>query len=162
VLPAVIGSWLYILILDPVFALVISIAIVFITWDAIVAMWYRLMDAVDPHLVDHAETALRKNTLVQEIIYLRMRWVGHNMQLESCILVDPKLEFSQIYNVRKQLERELIKELPHLSKITISISPHRSQQGKCREIQLNNRIERFAVETRSQPRLNHSEAAIQL
>jgi cation diffusion facilitator family transporter len=125
VLPAVIGSWLNIPILDPIFALVISIAIVFITWDAIVVIWYRLMDAVDPHLVDHAETALRKNTLVQKINYLRMRWVGHSLQLESCILVDPKLEFSQIFDVKEQLERELIKELPHLSEITLSISPHR-------------------------------------
>jgi cation diffusion facilitator family transporter len=51
VLPAVVGSWLNLPILDPIFGLLIGIAIVFITWDAIVAMWYRLMDAVDPHLV---------------------------------------------------------------------------------------------------------------
>ena len=27
---------------------------------------------------------------------LRMRWVGHSMHLESCIIIDPKLELSQI------------------------------------------------------------------
>jgi len=126
VIPAVIGSWIEIPILDPIFALIISIAIVLITWDAIVAIWYRLMDAVDPHLIDHAETAVRIHSEVQDINYLRMRWVGHSLHFESCILVDPNLDISQTYNVKRRIKRELIKELPHLSEITISISPHRS------------------------------------
>lgn len=123
VLPAVIGSWLNFPILDPIFGLIIGVAIVFITRDAIVAMWYRLMDAVDPHLIDHAEAAIRKNRMVLEINYLRMRWVGHSLHLESCILINPKLEFSQIQYIRDQIDQELIKELPYLSEITISVSP---------------------------------------
>lgn len=126
VLPAVVGSWFNVPILDPIFGLFIGIAIVFITRDAIVAMWYRLMDAIDPHFVDHAESAIRKNSAVREIDYLRMRWVGHSMHLESSILVDPKLEFSQIHTVKKQIDQALIRELPYLSEITVSIIPHNS------------------------------------
>jgi len=107
VLPAVIGSWFNAPILDPIFGLIIGIAIVFITRDAIVAMWYRLMDAVDPHFLDHAESAIRKNSAVRGINYLRLRWVGHSMRLESCILVDSKLEFSQITTIRKQIDEKI-------------------------------------------------------
>jgi len=123
VLPAVIGSWLNIPILDPIFGLIIGIAIIFITWDAIRAMWYRLMDAVDPHLFDHAERAILKNLEVNEINYLRMRWIGHSLHLESCIKVDSNYDFARINKLRNSIDQELIKELPYLAEITISISP---------------------------------------
>ena len=122
-LPAVIGSWLNIPILDPIFGLLIGIAIVFITWDAIVAMWYRLMDAVDPHLMEHAESAIRKLPFVREINYLRMRWVGHCLHLESCISIDPQYEFAHVHKLRKRIDQVLLQELPNLTEITVSISP---------------------------------------
>lgn len=123
VLPAVIGSWLNIPILDPIFGLVIGVAIVFITRDAIVAMWYRLMDAVDPQLIEQAEAAIRKNNMVLKINYLRMRWVGHSLYLEGSIFIDPKLDFSQMQQIRDQIDLELIEELPYLSEITIAVLP---------------------------------------
>lgn len=123
VLPAVIGSWLNLPILDPIFGLIIGIAIVFITRDAILAMWYRLMDAVDPHLMEHAEAALRNNPSVREINYLRMRWVGHRLHLEGCIDIDPVYDFRQVPALRRDLDQELMKEIPHLAEITVSISP---------------------------------------
>lgn len=123
VLPAVIGSWLHLPILDPIFGLLIGIAIVFITRDAIIAMWYRLMDAVDPHLMEHAETAIRSHPYVRAINYVRMRWVGHSLHLESCIAIDAAVEFGQLGDLRAQIDQALTQELPHLSAITLSISP---------------------------------------
>jgi cation diffusion facilitator family transporter len=123
VLPAVIGSWLDIPILDPVFALIIGIAIVFITRDAIIAMWYRFMDAVDPHMMEHAESAIRHLKVVREIDYLRMRWVGHRLHLESSISIDPNYEFAQVRDLREQINEALQRELPYLSEITVSITP---------------------------------------
>lgn len=123
ILPAVIGSWLNFPILDPIFGLLIGVAIVFITRDAIVAMWYRMMDAVDPHMMDHAETAIRKHTAVREINYLRMRWVGHVLHLEACLTADPAVEFSQLKYLREQIDQALLRELPYLEEITVSITP---------------------------------------
>ena len=91
--------------------------------DAIRAMWYRLMDAVDPHLFDLAERAILKNLEVNEINYLRMRWIGCSLHLESCIKVDSNYDFARINKLRNSIDQELIKELPYLAEITISISP---------------------------------------
>lgn len=124
VLPAVIGSWLNLPILDPIFGLLIGIAIVFITWDAIKAMWYRLMDAVDPHFVDHAEAAVQSIPEIQKVHYLRMRWVGHSLHLEACFRLDPTLDFAHIDAIRDQLDEELKKELPLLTEITVSFRPN--------------------------------------
>ena len=57
VLIAVIGTLIGLPILDPIVGVVIGIAIIGITWNAIKAVWYRMMDAVDPHLVEHVEAA---------------------------------------------------------------------------------------------------------
>jgi cation diffusion facilitator family transporter len=121
VLPAVFGSWLNIPILDPIFGLIIGIAILFITRDAIVAMWYRLMDAVDPHLVEHAESAIQENPGVKFIEYLRMRWVGHCLHLESALQVDPGMNMTEIIQLREELRNSLLDEIPYLTDMTISI-----------------------------------------
>jgi cation diffusion facilitator family transporter len=125
VLPAVFGSWLNMPILDPIFGLLIGVAILFITRDAFIAMWFRLMDAVDPHLMEHAETAIKNSTAVRNINYLRMRWVGHCLHLESCISIDPDYEFSQVSSLRNQIDQALFNEIPHLEEITVSITPQR-------------------------------------
>ncbi len=51
VLGAALGTWLGLPLLDPLIGIGIGIAILFITWDASKTIWYRLMDAVDPHQV---------------------------------------------------------------------------------------------------------------
>ena len=55
VLIAVFGTLIGLPILDPIVGVVIALAIVGITWNAIKAIWYRMMDAVDPHIVEHVE-----------------------------------------------------------------------------------------------------------
>ena len=79
VLIAVFGTLIGLPILDPIVGVVIALAIVGITWNAIKAIWYRMMDAVDPHLVEHVEAHLLALDGVASIERLRLRWVGHRM-----------------------------------------------------------------------------------
>src|SRR5829696_2327650 len=55
VLVAVAGSALGYPIVDPIVGLLIGTAIVFIDRDATIRVWHRLMDAVDPQIVDQIE-----------------------------------------------------------------------------------------------------------
>ncbi|HKJ28409.1 MAG TPA: cation diffusion facilitator family transporter [Anaerolineales bacterium] len=124
VLPAVFGSWLNLPILDPVFGLLIGVGIIFITRDAVVAMWYRLMDAVDPALVEQAESAIRRNPDVQSITSLRMRWVGHRLHLEGKVRATQNIEFEQVNTLIDDLEQTLEEQIPNLKEITLSITPN--------------------------------------
>ena len=124
VLPAVFGSWLNLPILDPVFGLLIGVGIIFITRDAVVAMWYRLMDAVDPALVEQAESAIRRNPDVQSITSLRMRWVGHRLHLEGKVTATPNTKFEQVSTLIDDLEQTLEEQIPNLKEITLSITPN--------------------------------------
>jgi divalent metal cation (Fe/Co/Zn/Cd) transporter len=61
---------------------------------------------------------------VREINYLRMRWVGRCLHLEACITADPEVEFSQLNNLRKRIDQELLNEVSYLEEITESITPY--------------------------------------
>ena len=60
---------------DPVVGLLITLAILAVLRRAAVQIWHRLMDAVDPDLLDQAEQALSGTPGVLGIGQLRLRWV---------------------------------------------------------------------------------------
>ena len=121
VLIAVIGSLIGLPILDPIVGVVIGIAIVGITWNAIKAIWYRMMDAVDPHLVEHVEAHARGVAGVDEVLTLRLRWVGHRMYgvMKVAVPADTTLEAGgEIVRAVKQ-EAGLV--IPQLEELTVEV-----------------------------------------
>ena len=117
VLIAVIGTLIGLPILDPIVGVVIGIAIVGITWNAIKAIWYRMMDAVDPHLIEHVEAHARGVVGVDEVLTLRLRWVGHRMYgvMKVAVPADTTLEASgEIVNAVQHEARHIIPQLDEL------------------------------------------------
>lgn len=123
IVPAVIGSWLGLPILDPIFGLLIGVAILFIAREAVVAMWYRFMDAIDPHLLDHAHAAIRRSKDVSVIKQLRMRWVGHTLHLVAEIEMNSQVSPANYPAVRQRLLAALKNEVPELEDVTIALYP---------------------------------------
>lgn len=123
VLVAVAGTWLGAPIVDPIIGVLIGIAIVFITRDAVVAMWYRLMDAVDPELVEKGETIASQHPDVEDIERMRMRWVGHRLHFEARLLVSPALTVKEVNTIISDIEHELYHAIPNISDITIAAVP---------------------------------------
>jgi cation diffusion facilitator family transporter len=123
VLLAAAGSWFGYPLVDPIIGILIGIAIIFITWDAIKTIWYRLMDAVDPGLIDKAETVISENVDVLEVRRIRMRWVGHCLHAEVYISVNSDLKTSESHQVAEQVRHVLFHEFPDLSDINVHIDP---------------------------------------
>jgi cation diffusion facilitator family transporter len=67
---------------DPVIGLVITLAILLVLKDAAREVFRRLMDAVDPALLETAEAALAPVEGVLEVSQLRMRWIGHHLHAD--------------------------------------------------------------------------------
>ncbi len=124
VLIAVIGTWLGAPILDPIIGILIGIVVVFITRDAVIAMWYRLMDAVDPALVEKAEVVIMNHPAIKNIQQIRMRWVGHCLHVEAALNVGGDLHLNSIDNIVDEISHEMFHEIPNLSDITISMTAH--------------------------------------
>lgn len=123
VLAAVAGTALGFPIVDPLIGLLIGIVIVFITRDAALAVWYRLMDAVDPRMVEQVEQSIREHHEVRDIQRLQMRWLGHQLYVEGVLELDPGLTFAQSAALADHVRHHLHHILPRLSKATISAVP---------------------------------------
>lgn len=121
VLIAVFGTVIGLPILDPIVGIVIAFAIVGITWNAIKAVWYRLMDAVDPHLVEHAEAHIREVDGVADIQTLRLRWVGHRMYGVATIQVTEDMSLEDSQRIIHDIQHEVGHVIPQLDEMTIQL-----------------------------------------
>ena len=121
VLIAVIGTLIGLPILDPIVGVIIAFAIVGITWNAIKAVWYRMMDAVDPHLVEHVEDHARAVDGVDEVLTLRLRWVGHRMYgvIKLQVPADTTLADSQV--IVEAVQHEAGHVIPQLAELTVQV-----------------------------------------
>ncbi|MEV4469612.1 cation diffusion facilitator family transporter [Nonomuraea sp. NPDC049504] len=108
---------------DPVVGLLITVAICFVLRDAAREIYRRLMDAVDPALVDAAERILTSVNGVRRVGSVRLRWIGHALHAEVEILVPHDMSVITAHGVAVEAEHRLIHELPRLRAATVHTDP---------------------------------------
>jgi cation diffusion facilitator family transporter len=123
VLLGAVGVWLGFPLADPIVGALIGVAILFIVRDAAVTMWRRLMDAVDPELVDRMEDAAGGVPGVRGVHDLRLRWIGHALWAELHIEVDGGLTTAGSHEIAEQVRHNLYHALPRLREITVHVDP---------------------------------------
>jgi cation diffusion facilitator family transporter len=123
VLFGVFGSLLGYPLVDPIVGLLITIAILFIVKDTVVVMWRRLMDAVDPAIVDSIEQVATGVSGVREVRKVRARWLGHTLQAELQILVDEDLSVRQSHQIEEEVRHALFHAQPRLTNINVQSLP---------------------------------------
>ena len=128
VVVGVAGVWLGFPQADPIIGIGITIAILLILKDAARQIWYRLMDAVDPALLQRVEAAARRAEGVEDISELRVRWVGHNLHAEMLIVADPDLTLAAAHGVAEHARHEMLHAVPKLVSVTVHVDP--ASQGE--------------------------------
>ncbi len=128
VLIAVFGTWVGLPILDPIIGIVIAIAIVGITWNAIKTVWYRLMDAVDPGIITRMEHFASEVDGVEQVASLRAHWVGHRLYAEMTIVVDENLSLVEGHTIAEKVKKVLHQTVPHLDEISVHVDPRYEYQ----------------------------------
>jgi cation diffusion facilitator family transporter len=123
VLVAAGGSWLGFPIIDPIIGLFIGVTILFITRDAAIRIWQRLMDAIEPEIMEQAEEVIHEQSDVKELRQLRMRWLGHALHAEVQIAVEPDLTTTKIFDITEQLRHELFHHVAHLAEVVVNVEP---------------------------------------
>ncbi len=108
---------------DPVVGLAITVAIAFVLKDAAVQVYRRLMDAVDPELLDRVEAVLRETPGVLDIGTARMRWIGHQLRAECEIVVDGDSTVVAAHAIAHDAEHRLIHEVPRLTSAIVHAEP---------------------------------------
>jgi cation diffusion facilitator family transporter len=110
-------------IVDPIIGLLIGGSIVFITKDAAVRIWQRLMDGVDPMIVDRIEQYAGDVPGVAEVRGIRARWIGHQLQAEVAITLDEGQFAEDSTDVTVAVRRALLSHIRHLGVLSVEIAP---------------------------------------
>ncbi len=123
VLLGVVGVWLGYPLADPVVGFLITVAILRIVWESGKAIFTRLLDGVDPVIIDEIKHTVNHTQAVREITEVRVRWLGHRLHAELNIAVSPELSIEEGHNIAKEVRHQLLHHLRYLSNATIHIDP---------------------------------------
>ncbi len=120
---AAIGVWLGFPLADPLIGLVITAAILWILRDAARAVFRRLMDAVDPGLVEDIERTAAGVEGVMEVEIVRVRWMGHRLIASTDLVVDCGLTVAQGHDIAERVRHRLFHEVRGLDTVIVHLDP---------------------------------------
>jgi cation diffusion facilitator family transporter len=123
VLCSALGVWLGYPLVDPIVGLLITLTILKIVWDAGKSVFLRLMDAVDPEIVDQIGDLAGQTAGVKDVSEVRVRWVGHRLHAEVNLAVAPDLSISEAHDISRDVQHGILHDLPFLSNILIHVDP---------------------------------------
>ncbi len=108
---------------DPLIGLLITILILAVLKGAARDVFTRLMDGVDPELVEQGEQALARTDGVQGVSGLRVRWSGHQLHADAVVDVDPALSVLEAHEVAHRAEANLTRAVPKVIAAVIHTHP---------------------------------------
>jgi cation diffusion facilitator family transporter len=108
---------------DPLVGLGITAAILVVLRDAAREVYRRLMDAVDPELVDRVEAELAAAPGVLGLGRVRLRWIGHALRAECEVVVDPELSVVEGHRVAEEAQHRLLHHVPRLTAALVHADP---------------------------------------
>ncbi len=94
-----------------------------VTWGAARQVLARLMDAVDPALVEQATAALRDVDGVVGVDGVRLRWIGHALRAEVDLSVPGGVTVEDAHRIAHAAEHELTHAVPRLTAATVHAHP---------------------------------------
>jgi cation diffusion facilitator family transporter len=120
----VIGVWAGFPLADPIVGLLISIAIFILLWGTARDIGRRLLDGVDPSLVDRAEQAVRSVPGISDVETVRMRWLGHRLSVEATVSSDPAMPVGRFHQLEHQADDLIRRSVPGVAAVRLNPSAH--------------------------------------
>jgi len=108
---------------DPLVGLLITAVILVVLKQATVQMLGRLMDAVEPEIVDQVNEVAASVPDVQSVERLRVRWLGHALETSLEITVDRDMTVAQGHQVAEEVQHRLLHEVRRLDTAVIHVNP---------------------------------------
>lgn len=114
------GAWLGFPQFDAIIGLVIAAVIVMVLISSMRTVIRRLMDGVDDGTLETVERAAHVPG-VRAVGETRARWIGHRMECEVSVDVDPDLRVEQTRAVVNDVRASLRAALPHLDRAIVQV-----------------------------------------
>lgn len=110
---------------DPIVGLLISGVILVVLKQAAGQMLGRLMDSVEPALVDQVEAVAHTTPGIQLVGAIRLRWVGHALEATLTVMVDRDLSVAQGHAIAEEVRHRLLHQVRRLETALIHVNPCR-------------------------------------
>ncbi|WP_048141810.1 cation diffusion facilitator family transporter [Methanosarcina horonobensis] len=130
VLIGAIGVWSGYPILDPLIGMLITIAILKIVLDSSKLVFTRLLDGVEPEVLDKVKDIAESVEGICEVTDIRVRWIGHRLHAEINASVDPSLSVEEGHEIANAVREKLLENFSYLSGTTIHVDPV-TASGEC-------------------------------
>ena len=116
-----IGVWLGFPLADPIIGLLITIAIFAIVWQSSKAVLTRMLDGVEPGIVDEIHHAAEHVRGIEAVHRVQARWIGHRLHADVSISVPDSATAKEIASVTEALKEELFAHLPALAQANVRL-----------------------------------------
>ena len=108
---------------DPIFGLAITVGILLVIKSAARDIYRRLMDSVDPTLVDQIRAVLAELPGIIGVEEIRVRWVGHELHAEADVVSDGRLTLESSHAIAEVGRHRLLHTISRLNSVTVHTSP---------------------------------------
>jgi len=119
VVAGAIGVWFGFPLADPIVGLLITIAIFGIVWQSTRSVLTRMLDGVEPGIVEEIEHAAAHVSGIDKVAEAKAHWLGHKLHVDVAVVVNDSLLLAEANAISGRLERELFAHIPALSVATV-------------------------------------------
>ncbi|TWE22923.1 cation diffusion facilitator family transporter [Prauserella muralis] len=123
VVAGVLGVWLGFGRADAIVGLLIGLLVLGILVSTMRTVFRRLMDGVEPGVVDAMTATAASVDGVLAVDRLRVRWSGHRLEGDADIAVPGELTVLEGHRVADRVEHELLHATPHLEAVVVHLHP---------------------------------------
>ena len=125
------GVWLGYPIIDPLIGMLITLTILKIVFDTSKLVFTRLLDGVEPEIIDKVKNIAGSVEGVCEVTDLRVRWIGHRLHAEINASVSPSLSIEEGHEIANSIREKLLENFSYLSGTTIHVDPLTASGESC-------------------------------
>jgi len=108
---------------DPVMGLCITVVLLRIVWESGQTIFSRLLDGVEPEVIDGIRHAVAHVSDVQSVDSIRARWLGHRLYVEVAIAVSPDLSVQAGELIANTVRTCLHDHIQYLADSVIQVLP---------------------------------------
>jgi cation diffusion facilitator family transporter len=125
VLAGVLGVWLGYPLADPVVGLIIT------------QIFSRMLDGVDPHVIDEIRHAAAHVPQVNEVTDIRARWLGHRLHAEVNVTLPSQITVAAAHTIAEEVRHQLLHHLKYLSLVVIHTDPEEKSGERYHRIEMH-------------------------
>jgi cation diffusion facilitator family transporter len=119
----VVGVWLGFERADAIIGLIIGAVVFGILVSTMRTVFRRLMDGVEPGIIDKMTTTAATVDGVLAVDRIRVRWSGHRLEADAALAVHSNLSILDGHEIADRVEHELLHATPHLESVVVHLHP---------------------------------------